>query len=98
MIKYFIKALAVKMASAVLMALVYQYYYNGGGDTHTYFTYVQRIRDVLYENKTDFLKFIFLPPSDTFLIEKYFGVEDIFFKLLILTLLRSFDTFPLNHK
>jgi len=77
--KYFIKALAVKMASAVLMALVYQYYYNGGGDTHTYFTYVQRIRDVLYENKTDFLKFIFLPPSDTFLIEKYFGVGTAFF-------------------
>ena len=36
--KYFMSALIVRFASAILMALVYQFYYNGGGDTHTYFT------------------------------------------------------------
>jgi hypothetical protein len=48
--KYFMIALAVRMASAILMALIYQFYYNGGGDTHTYFTYSLKIRDVFYES------------------------------------------------
>ena len=71
--KYFVAALAVRMASAILMALVYQYYYNGGGDTHTYFTYVLRIREIFYESKSAFFNFVFLPSPDDFLLEKYFG-------------------------
>lgn len=77
--KYFIKALAVKMASAVIMALVYQYYYNGGGDTHTYFTYVERLRSVYHESKIDFLKLLLLSPDDTFLVTKYFESGSDFF-------------------
>ncbi|HNY54064.1 MAG TPA: hypothetical protein PKI86_00495 [Chitinophagales bacterium] len=77
--KYFMNALIVRFASAILMALVYQYYYDGGGDTHTYFTYSLRIREVFYESKSAFLHFVFLPPNDTFLAEKYFGVGAAFF-------------------
>lgn len=77
--KYFVAALAVRMASAILMALVYQYYYNGGGDTHTYFTYVLRIREIFYESKSAFFNFVFLPSPDGFLLEKYFGTGASFF-------------------
>jgi hypothetical protein len=65
-------ALAVRMASAILMALVYQYYYNGGGDTHTYFTYVLRIREIFYESKSAFFNFVFLPSPDMFFTGKIF--------------------------
>jgi hypothetical protein len=61
------------------MALIYQYYYNGGGDTHTYFTYLLRIRQILFESKSAFLTFVFTSPTDTFLIEKYFEIGAAFF-------------------
>jgi hypothetical protein len=77
--KYFMIALAVRMASAILMALIYQFYYNGGGDTHTYFTYSLKIRDVFYESKSAFLKLTFTSPNDMFLIEKHFEVGAAFF-------------------
>ena len=31
--KYFMTALSIRFASAILMALIYQFYYDGGGDT-----------------------------------------------------------------
>ena len=77
--KYFMSALIVRFASAILMALVYQFYYNGGGDTHTYFTYALRIRSIFYESKSAFASFVFLPPHDKFLITKYFSVGSEFF-------------------
>lgn len=77
--KYFMSALIVRFASAVLMALVYQYYYDGGGDTHTYFTYALRIREVFYESKSAFLNFVFLPPNNDFLIQQYFGAGAAYF-------------------
>jgi hypothetical protein len=77
--KYFVTALVVRMVSAIIMALIYQYYYNGGGDTHTYFTYLLRIRQILFESKSAYLTFVFTSPTDTFLIEKYFGVGAAFF-------------------
>ncbi len=77
--KYFITALAVRMVSAITMALIYQYYYNGGGDTHTYFTYLLRIRQILFESKSAFLTFVFTSPTDTFLIERYFEIGAAFF-------------------
>jgi len=76
--KYFIKALGIKIVSAVLMALVYQYYYHGG-DTHTYFTYVERTRNIFYESKLDFLNFLFFSPDDRFLATKYFESGSDFF-------------------
>lgn len=69
--KYFINALIVRFVSAIAMALIYQYHYHGG-DTNTYFTYVQSIRNTLYESKSAFATFIFLPPTDEFLINTYF--------------------------
>jgi len=72
--KYFMNALIVRFVSAIVMALVYQYYYDGGGDTHTYFTYTLRIREVFYESKSDFFTLMFLPPKDAFLLSKVFGV------------------------
>ena len=77
--KYFMNALIVRFASAILMALVYQYYYDGGGDTHTYFTYSLRIREVFHESKSAFLKLTFTSPNDMFLIEKHFEVGAAFF-------------------
>ena len=71
--KYFMTALSIRFASAILMALIYQFYYDGGGDTHTYFTYSLRIREVFHESKSAFMSFVFLPPKDDFLIEQYFG-------------------------
>lgn len=58
--KYFLPALYVKFVCAILMALVYQLYYEGGGDTHTYLTYSLRLREVLHENPIDYLKLLFL--------------------------------------
>ena len=71
--KYFIIALFVRFASAIAMALIYQYHYHGG-DTSTYFTYVQRCRGILYESKSAFASFLFLPPDhdEYFLLEKFF--------------------------
>lgn len=77
--KYFLLALSIRFASAVIMALVYQLYYDGGGDTHTYFTYSLRIRDILQENTLDFFKIVFLPPTDEFTVTKYFGVGSAYF-------------------
>lgn len=71
--KYFMNALMIRLFSAVLMALVYQYYYDGGGDTHTYFTYTLRIREVLFESRSDFFSLLLFPPHDTFLLNKVFG-------------------------
>ena len=77
--KYFVQALIVRFASAILMSLVYQYYYNGGGDTHTYFTYVLRLREILYESKSAFATFVFFPPNDSFLINRFFETGAGFF-------------------
>lgn len=76
--KYFIKALMIRFISAIIMALIYQYYYRGG-DTCTYFTYVQHIRSILHINTNDFIKIVFFPPHDTFLIEKYFELGSGFY-------------------
>ena len=51
--KYFINALIVRFASAIIMALIYQFYYEGG-DTQTYYIYALRIREVFSESKSDF--------------------------------------------
>ncbi len=76
--KYFIAALFLRFLCAILLALMFQYYYKGG-DTQTYFIYVQRIRSVLYENSSLFKDFIIAAPNDPFLITKYFGVGGGFF-------------------
>lgn len=77
--KYFMYALIVRFASAILMALIYQYYYGGHGDTHTYFTYVQRLRSVYGESKSAFATFVFSSPDNQFLIDKFFDSGGAFF-------------------
>lgn len=71
--KYFIMALMLRFASAIIMALVYQYYYDGGGDSHTYFTYVQRIRGVFFEDPAAFLDLAFKQHHNTFTTVRYLG-------------------------
>ena len=77
--KFFMSALIVRIVSAIIMAFVYQFYYNGGGDTHTYFIYALRIHEVLYENPSDFIKLMFYAPKDMFLLSKIFETGAAFF-------------------
>ncbi|MFM2284247.1 MAG: hypothetical protein RL222_1751 [Bacteroidota bacterium] len=76
--KYFIPALMIRFACAVLLALVYQYYYKGG-DTLTYFTYVQSIRDIFSEDRAAFYNFALMAPPNEFLVENHFGAGKDFF-------------------
>lgn len=71
--KYFLNALAVRIASAVVMALIFQYYYKGG-DTLAYFTYTQRIRSILFDSPHDFFSLMTAPTDDYFLLDKVFGL------------------------
>src|SRR3954471_6156226 len=71
--KYFVLALMVRFASAIAMALVYQYYYDGGGDSHTYFSYVQKIRGVLYEDIGAYIDLAFKPHHNMFITVRYLG-------------------------
>lgn len=77
--KYFVIALMIRMFSSVLLALVYQYYYGGHGDTHTYFAYVQRIREVAHEDLHAFFDFAFKLNHDSFLVGQYFENGSAFF-------------------
>lgn len=76
--KYFLYALAIRFISAIAMALIYQYYYKGG-DTLTFFTYVQRIRSVFFESKSAFATFAFSTPDNFYLIDEFFGSGSSFF-------------------
>lgn len=77
--KYFVQGLLVHYASAIAMALVYQYYYDGGGDSHTYFTYVQRLREIAHQNFDDFIKIAVSNPSDPFTVINYMGAGSDFY-------------------
>ncbi|MEO6456623.1 MAG: hypothetical protein ABIN97_21285, partial [Ginsengibacter sp.] len=77
--KYFMAALIIRFISAIAMAMVYQYYYDGGGDSHTYFTYVQRIREIYHENPNDFYDIAFKSKHDYFQANYYLGVGSEFF-------------------
>lgn len=76
--KYFMYALGIRIISAILMALIYQYYYKGG-DTLTYFTYVQRIRSIFFESKSDFFSIIMNAPNNQFMIDRFFESGSAFF-------------------
>jgi hypothetical protein len=77
--QYFVVALMIRLFSSVLLALVYQYYYDGHGDTHTYFAYVQRIREVASIDTHAFIDFAFKPTHDLFLVSTYFESGSAFF-------------------
>ena len=76
--KYFIMALMLRLASAIVMALVYQYYYNGG-DTFTYFSFAQAMREVFNADKSAFFKIAFDLKDNAFLAVYYLGEDSAFF-------------------
>lgn len=64
----FIRAFFIKIFSAIILGLIYQFYY-GGGDTQTYFNDGKAIYDVFWQSKIAWLKLIFGPmliDKDTF--------------------------------
>ena len=76
--KYFVMALMLRLVSAIVMALVYQYYYNGG-DTFTYFAFAQAMREIFSEDKSDFFKIAFDLQDNAFTAVKYLGEDSGFF-------------------
>ncbi|MCA6078112.1 hypothetical protein [Fulvivirga sedimenti] len=57
--KYFIPALSARLVAAILLGLLYQYYYNGG-DTYNFHTRGSEIiADVFWENPISGLKLLF---------------------------------------
>ena len=61
--KYFLPALTVKIIGAVLIGLIYTYYYNGG-DTFNYFNQAQIINSALDESITTWLNLLFHIPGN----------------------------------
>ena len=55
---YFMNGLYVKFAGAILIALIYQYYY-GGGDTFQFFKHSQIINSALNDSLSTWLKLLF---------------------------------------
>ena len=76
--KYFVPAIMVKIVCAILLGIIYQYYYKGG-DTLTYFVYVQFLRELLYVDHHAFLNFLFSAKPDEFMATNHFGSGVAFF-------------------
>lgn len=72
--KYFMPGLLAKIAGAVLLGLVYQFYY-GGGDTINYYQTSFTLVNVLYDNPNDFFFLFFGDPgmSDYYLMNSTFS-------------------------
>ncbi len=60
---YFLKGLYVKFAGAILIALVYQYYY-GGGDTFQYFKHTKIINSAFNDSFFTWLKVVTRQPIE----------------------------------
>ena len=76
--KYFVPALMLRLLSAIIMACVYQYYYNGG-DTFTYFAFTQGLREIFNEDKIAFFKIAFDLKHNVFTAIYYLGEDSGFF-------------------
>jgi hypothetical protein len=62
--KYFFPALAIKMAGAICLGLIYQFYYNGG-DTYNFHTHGSRhIWEAFVDSPEKGMKFFFTDGSD----------------------------------
>lgn len=69
--RFFLPALALKMLGAILLGLLYYFYY-GGGDTFTYFTHgAVHIYDAFWDNPAVGLKMIFGKADYTGGVYKY---------------------------
>jgi len=57
--KYFLYGLYFKLFAALFFALIYDQYYQRGGDTFAYFYNACRLGDVLFKNPTAYFKIFF---------------------------------------
>lgn len=63
--KYFIPGLSVRIFGAIILGLIYQFYYGNGGDTFNFVHYgTSPLFDILLEHPLKGLQFIFNPPSN----------------------------------
>lgn len=70
--QYYLPGLYIKLGGAVFIALIYQYYYNGGGDTFRYFEYGRIVNSSLFDSFSTWLKLIArVSPDDDPFIYKY---------------------------
>jgi len=63
--KYYIPALTVRLAGAVGLGLVFQYYYGYGGDTGSYFYNSRFIAEYFYKDFNIFIDLVFKPVLTT---------------------------------
>lgn len=61
--KYFIPALSLKIAGAIFIGMIYQYYY-GGGDTTSYFNHAKIINSSFSESFTKWLQLLLRLPAE----------------------------------
>lgn len=62
--KYFIPALTLKITGAILIGLIYQYYYKGG-DTFNFFRHSQIINSALPDSFIKWVNLLFRVPNET---------------------------------
>lgn len=99
--RYFLPALTVRIFGALLVGILYQFYY-GGGDTFNYHTHGSRIIwEAIIENPSEGLKLMFSSGENTLLAFKYsskilfFGDPSSYFIVRLATLfdLITFSTY-----
>jgi len=94
--RYYIPALTVKLLGAIAVGIVYQYYYNGGGDTTQYFYNSKLVADYFSTDPGSFIDLVLKPIFITMELHQripwgdaVFGFsESNFFPIRILALLQ----------
>jgi len=61
---YYLPGLYVKLFGAIFIALIYQYYYDGGGDTFQYYSHSKIINSSLNDSFDVWLKLLFRTPPE----------------------------------
>lgn len=56
---YFFLGFAFKMACCLGFAVIYDFYYNWGGDTYYYYTASQRLGQVLFQDSSSYFRILF---------------------------------------
>ena len=57
--RYFFLGFAFKMACCIGFAVIYDFYYNWGGDTYYYYTASQRLGKVLFQDSSSYFRIMF---------------------------------------
>ena len=60
--RYFLPGLAIKLLGAIMLGVVYMYYYKGG-DTINYFNTAKTLAELLFDRPRDFMHLYFGSPS-----------------------------------